>query len=546
MCFQFIGGVNVENKILDLLNKSNSLPYLFVGTGFSKRYINMCDWEQLLELVSKKIEKDSPFALKKYKSLAEVNLKQKNGGTYDKFSLLPEVASLLEDALNSVWFTNAEFEASREIYKNNHPLFDVSLLKFEASLIVQTIFNENVTDLNLPEEIDLLKSLKSSIHGIITTNYDPLLETLFGDSFVTHIGQSNMLIDSGMSVGDIFKIHGSSTNPNSMVLTSNDYQEFKNKSIYLTAKLLTIFIEHPIVFIGYSMQDENIINILENIGSILTPDLAKALSNRLIFIKRNRDSSVADEIKTVRMSFSRDIEIEMTEITLQSFIPLYSAISKKKSLYPINILRMLRKDVYDLVISNDSNSKIQVLDFDTKLLENREIVVGVGITQLGRKGYRLVKVKELIEDVLFEKDELSAKLIIEETLPDFARSNHGSFPIYKYISLYEAPLSPLLNKFLVSDYDDFLSRTDRRLRDSMISGLRPMRSIKCIMDSPLSLNSKLLEIISLGGACPFDLDVLGDLLRSLYSDTTFDIHTSAAGSNFRKLVRIYDWLRYKK
>ena len=59
-------------------------------------------------------------------------------------------------------------------------------------------------------------------------------------------------------IGEIYKIHGCVTEPETIMITSEDYQMIEEKNKYLAAKLLTIFIEHPIVFIGYSINDEDI------------------------------------------------------------------------------------------------------------------------------------------------------------------------------------------------------------------------------------------------------------------------------------------------
>ena len=39
----------MENKILEYIGHYNTAPFLFVGSGFSRRYLGLEDWEGLLK-----------------------------------------------------------------------------------------------------------------------------------------------------------------------------------------------------------------------------------------------------------------------------------------------------------------------------------------------------------------------------------------------------------------------------------------------------------------------------------------------------------------
>src|SRR5690606_26648612 len=121
---------------------------------------------------------------------------------------------------------------------------------------------QNDSDEDLRNEIAKLKTAR--VNGIITTNYDLLCEQIF-PQFKVYKSQSELIFSPLQEVGEIYKIHGCCTEPNSIVITEDDYHEYNRKNAYIAAKLLTVFLEHPTIFMGYSISDENIRTILSSI-----------------------------------------------------------------------------------------------------------------------------------------------------------------------------------------------------------------------------------------------------------------------------------------
>ena len=146
------------------------------------------------------------------------------------------------------------------------------------------------------EEIHILEKL--SIDGIITTNWDDTAERLF-PQFTPYIGQEQLIFSSTYSVGEIYKIHGSYREPKSLVLTEDDYDNFSKKYPYLAAKLITIFIEHPVVFLGYSISDSNIQEILQSIVACLDNANIQKLQDNLIFVEwiAEEDYAIINNVK---------------------------------------------------------------------------------------------------------------------------------------------------------------------------------------------------------------------------------------------------------
>ena len=170
----------MENKISSLLNNCNSNPVLFIGSGFSRRYLNLPTWEQLLQEISNRIN-ESEFAFRKYVSLAKNESGEIN---------LQKVSTLIEDDLIQKWYTDDKFNDIRNNYidsiSNN-----ISPLKIEIANYINN--NSNFKSLNLIEELELFSQMsKKNISSIITTNYDTLLEYLVND-YKVFVGQEELI-----------------------------------------------------------------------------------------------------------------------------------------------------------------------------------------------------------------------------------------------------------------------------------------------------------------------------------------------------------------
>ena len=80
------------------INVIGTNPYLFIGSGLSRRYLNMPTWLNLLKDFSEKL------------------LLQKGFGYYDSKSEgnLPELASLMASEFHETLWTNPSFSDSRK------------------------------------------------------------------------------------------------------------------------------------------------------------------------------------------------------------------------------------------------------------------------------------------------------------------------------------------------------------------------------------------------------------------------------------------------
>jgi hypothetical protein len=219
--------MSIETSLIEIFKSKGAGPFLFVGSGFSRRYLGLEDWKGLL---SKYCVMGKPFEY--YLASAD--------GNY------PSAAKLIAQEFNSYWWVAPEYADS--ISLNSTKIVDsTSALRIEISRYLSKLGEVDAKGSGYPEEVALLSAL--NVDGIITTNWDLFLEQLYPD-YKKYIGQNELLFSNPQEVGEIYKIHGCATRPNSLTLTSDDYAEFNERNPYLAAKLITIFVEHPVVFFG--------------------------------------------------------------------------------------------------------------------------------------------------------------------------------------------------------------------------------------------------------------------------------------------------------
>lgn len=103
---------------------------------------------------------------------------------------------------------------------------------------------------------------------LFTTNYDTLLEDSYplAERYVVRNDKDCTYIQDKITT--VFKIHGDFTDPDSVIITSKDYEQFFKKPVnsVLWDLTKTEFLTKNILFIGYNLYDDNIIDIIKHIS----------------------------------------------------------------------------------------------------------------------------------------------------------------------------------------------------------------------------------------------------------------------------------------
>lgn len=132
---------------------------------------------------------------------------------------------------------------------------------------------------------------------------------------------------------------------------------------------MTIFMEYPIIFMGYSISDSDIQAILSDVVECLPLDKIEMLQKRFVFVEY-KSNFIGSEIASHSMVIHGKL-LEMTKITLSDFSLLYDALSVKKAALPVKLLRRFKDELYTFALTQQPGPTMQVASLeDGRIDEN--------------------------------------------------------------------------------------------------------------------------------------------------------------------------------
>ncbi len=536
----------VKAEILKRFSKFQHLPYLFIGAGFSMRYSDSPNWNDLLQSLWRDAHPDKDeLEFKLLRGRIENNILKQQSDIPEnekRFWVNPEIASVIEQDFNASFYNNES--AVIDLFKSDelHKILDGNLSPFKfhiAKKLSQTRIDPSKE--HYPE-ISSLEKNHNKVAGVITTNYDNILNGIFRD-FQTMIGQDNLLLSNALNIFEIYKIHGSCSDPSSIVLTKEDYEHFDNKLKYLSAKLLTIFVENPVIFIGYNIGDINIRKLLQEIANCLNREQLSLIKDNLIFISRSRDGN--NEIGKRTVEFNTGT-LEMTEFILEDFSDLYECFCEIKNSVPVKLARQLQDMVSDYVYSVEAKNTVIFGDINSPDIDDSQVALYFGkkdaISSVGFDNFTL---EDMLEDILFDnKPYLMNELLLTRTLWNIRMINKKTYlPIYKYISGLNYSIENISDDFMIIDNidnsDDFLDSNDRHYTKENLT-------FDNIADIKKHFEGHFYRQVSYIKKCAKNLptEEIGDFLREHFNEVFKAGEKENFKTNFRKLIAIYDFKKY--
>ena len=524
----------MTQTVLDKIVQSKRMPVLFIGSGISKRYLyRYPDWDELLALSFRKIN-DDPFQFQKYKD-------QLSRQGLTDFEINTKLASQIEDQFNAAFY-----DRKIKLGRVKNPSWverNVSPYKMFLSMFFKkmNVYRSEKTD----EEMVKFKALKNKISAVITTNYDLFLEKyIFSTDFKVFVHQNELFSSDSYNIAEIYKIHGSVSDANSIVITDADYSRFAESRKLIIAKMLTLFAESPIIFLGYSFTDENVQVIISEFLGCLTQKELSNIDEHFVFISYKKHENDLKEIKRT-ITTKNGVDIPITEIQTDNYALVYDILNRiTPGISPIRI-RETRKIVNQSVASTDASSIIVGLDDLSNVdLSNKPLAVAIGYREsiLNKYGYGLLADDMIFEDILYNNKNFDSNSMCLERFKSI-RSNR-LLPACKYVNSATEDISA--NEKLITYIN--MHDTKEKLVPSNIK--KSLKSLPIIGEYDVLLNelSTIPDINKKAGLLlknidSFNISQIRDICKQLFE---YDREASMKSTHFKRCVMYIDLLENPK
>ena len=238
---------------------------------------------------------------------------------------------------------NLQETSSRLMLQEGNSLKRDEIIKKSFSGLAPQAFHNNL-------------ALIPHIHTIVTTNYDTLIEDAFCCGGIQVFRKDSECCCFQERQTHLYKIHGDVNELGSIVLSAEDYRRtIKSPSNpILWDHVLSEFTKHHVVFVGYSISDGNVLNLIEDIKSrlgsgakglfMVAPSISEAQKKKLysLGIKpviSDAEKFSASVVQSLKDHYAEDLHcLNCSEETAAKFALLNNlSISLKRKVSEVNI-----------------------------------------------------------------------------------------------------------------------------------------------------------------------------------------------------------------
>lgn len=530
------------STILDDLMKANEYPIVFIGSGMPKRFLQgFPDWATLLEEFWNQIKQTNFYG---ELNLIRDSIEKKNPSYSEKeieHHAYIEMGSKLEECFNEAFNS----EKIRIDGFNPRKAFKSKISPFKKAIAKK--FETYSYKEGIEEELTAFKRMLSKTQIILTTNYDRFIENSYNEyaagNITKYIGQKGFFQDT-YGNAELFKLHGCVESPADIIITKKDYENFDRNSVLISAKIISMMMHSPIIFLGYSLTDINVRNIIKDFTRSLTDNEMQILENRLILIERKENEKYLIE----EMVNDRDLGCKLRVIKTDNYKLVFDKISSiNQGVAPVVIRKyqqVFKKIVIDRGKKGSLNSVLispETIDDLEANLRTKNIVIAFGD---GKYIFQIPDIVSYCLDYISDKDEISNDIRMR-----FAVYQNGNarFPINKILDktlIEESSLHPS-EKLKLLQKTEWYSSFERHYKSINQSSVfnKNLSDINKIIEGDTK-KSKIYETLSYN-IKSLDLNALKKFLISELEELKEKGEIRII-TELRRLLLLYDILKYKR
>ncbi|WP_248512541.1 SIR2 family protein [Sporosarcina sp. NCCP-2222] len=528
--------------ILDKLMSENEFPVVFIGAGLSKRFLEKFpDWTSLLEEFWNQLGYENFYG--EYNNIRD-EMAEENPSYSEKeinhYSNI-RMGTILEANYNKAFNRN---EVSIKGFTPKDA-FQTRISPFKKAISER--FGNYTVKQDAHGELEAFRKMLLKTQIILTTNYDEFIENTYNSAskynITKYIGQKGFFQET-FGFAELYKLHGCVESPNDIVITENDYSNFDKNSVLISAKIISMMLHSPIIFIGYSLTDINVRNIISEFTRSLNEEEIQILENRLVLIERleGEKGFIEENIN------DKDLGCKLKVVKTDNFEEVFKKISKiNQGIAPTEV-RKYQHVIKELIIDRGKKGTLNSLLLSPEELDVlEEDILNKNITvALGDSKY-IFQIPDLISytiDYISDKDEISTEIRMRFAILQNATAR---FPINKILdtnlingsSLHPTEKEKLIQKInTFSDFDkqygtivtaSVFNRNTDQLQNIIGKGFKKENEYETI-----SYNIQRLDLAEVK-------DYLLEELTELKEVGEIKINTQ-----LRRLLLLYDILKNKR
>lgn len=302
---------------------------------------------------------------------------------------------------------------------------------------------------------------------------------------------------------------------------------------------MTIFMEYPIIFMGYSISDTNIQKIIKSIIDCLDVQQLKMLEDRFVFVEY-QPGKVGSEVTPYTIMID-DKPLAMTKIVVEDFKLIYKALEGKKSKLPVRILRRFKQELYDFTVTNMPTASMRVASIEDDRVKDEEFVMAIGkLSDYGLRGLHGLKADEWYRNIVIQDIEFSADDLLKYAFDDLIKQNSGRLPVNKYLSEATGEYPECVELAEKQNFDSIISATIKKNRNK----LGVYKSVKQIWENEKMFIERATYLIAHLEEQDIDIQELENVLKEIFEHDVNVLQNSkpAIRTNVRRLIMIYDYL----